>query len=181
MVELVDADVFAPGVVAVGGDGDGGHALIAGVARGAAVGARGGGWLRRVGIVRGVVWLEIVLVVVEYADAANITRSEGAVPEVGIVGIFVLLVSVRGPRVELGLPAVASVEYVLDALVSRELVGLTAPGGGEGATVEVLKLSSIARLGDAGDGYEVSVKYEKGTWEMGLGTYGRLHPQSTRP
>lgn len=153
MVELVDADVFAPGVVAVGGDGDGGHALIAGVARGAAVGARGGGWLRRVGIVRGVVWLEeIVLVVVEYADAANITRSEGAVPEVGIVGIFVLLVSVRGPRVGLGLPAVASVEYVLDALVSRELVGLTAPGGGEGATVEVLKLSSVARLGDAGDG-----------------------------
>lgn len=83
--------------------------------------------------------------------AAVVARAKGPVVvlEIGVkVVVFVGGVLAGG----FGLPAVAAVEDVLDALVGGEFVGLAAPGGREGAAVEVLEFRGVAGFREIRDG-----------------------------
>lgn len=75
-------------------------------------------------------------------------QAEGVDVRVEVVVVVGGLVAGR-----LGFPAVAAVEDVFDALVGGEFVDLPAPGGGEGAAVEVLEFCCVARFGEAWDGW----------------------------
>lgn len=83
--------------------------------------------------------------------AAEVTRAKGpvVVVEVG-VKVVVFIGGILAGR--FGFPAVAAVEDVLDALVCGKFVGLTAPGGGECAAVEVLEFRGVTGFGEIRDG-----------------------------
>jgi hypothetical protein len=76
---------------------------------------------------------------------------------------------IRGER-RGGSPAVAAGEDVFDALICAELARLGAPGGGEGAAVDVLELGGFAGAGHGGHAflYPVSGWGEKGMEEGGV-------------
>lgn len=77
-------------------------------------------------------------------DALEVAGAQRALArEVGV------LLGLGVAAVVPGAPTVAAGEYVLDALVSRGFSGEAAPGGDEGAAVEVLDLDGISRFGDA--------------------------------
>lgn len=84
------------------------------------------------------------------SHATVVARAKGpvVVVEVGVeLVVFVGGVLAGG----FGLPAVAAVEDVLDALVGGEFVGLAAPGGRECAAVEVLEFCGVAGFGEIRD------------------------------